>query len=570
MTARTRAYLALMAGAVGRLQVVALFGAQLLVAVTEAAGLALLAPVLQSLGGGRRIALPGLQGRLPVGVAFTLVLVVMALRAVAFWTAAVLSTRILLVTVDSLRLRLVGHLYAAEWRYLAGQRRSHVVQRLTGEVDRAQQALTTLVNLVVSSLILAATVAVAVLLAPLLGTITACLLAGFALVARRTMRTSVRLGRSVTEQSATVSAVITDSLSSIRLMRAHEAAGAWLRLLADEAQRTRAVRLTFARRTSAFVAAVGVVVVAAVLGLILAGRATGVPFGSLAALAVIAVRILGAAQGIVGSAQVFAHDAPALDRLTEFIHEAEQHRERSAPAAPGRTVRDDAGQDVLVSLRDVTLRYRPGDAPALRGVSLDVARRGLVTVTGASGAGKSTLLDVLLGLLVPDEGAVLVDGAPLVDVAAWRARIGYVPQQTVLVPGTVRDNLTWSLPAGAAVSDDEVRAVLSAVALDGVVGRLPDGLDTHLQDFTQLSGGEQQRLSIARALLRRPDLLLLDEATSALDTTTEQRVLEHLIDGTRAVVLVTHRVSALAAARTDVDVVLAGGERVDARATAAT
>jgi ABC-type multidrug transport system fused ATPase/permease subunit len=151
------------------------------------------------------------------------------------------------------------------------------------------------------------------------------------------------------------------------------------------------------------------------------------------------------------------------------------------------------------------------------------------------------LLDVVLGLRRPQEGEVLVDGEPLTDLAAWRARVGYVPQQTVLVPGTVWQNLAWSMQPGRTLTEDEAWEALRLARLDDVVRGLPHGLQAPLQEVAELSGGEQQRLSIARALVRRPELLVLDEATSALDRDTESRLLSTLLDGSRAVLMVTHR-----------------------------
>lgn len=158
-----------------------------------------------------------------------------------------------------------------------------------------------------------------------------------------------------------------------------------------------------------------------------------------------------------------------------------------------------------------------------------------------SGVGKSTLLEVVLGLLRPDSGEVLVEGNPLRQVRRWRGRIGYVPQHSALVPGTVRDNLAWSLQPGRALSDEAAWRALGVVELADVVRRMPAGLDTLLGESAALSGGERQRLCIARALVRDPELLVLDEATSGLDRHTERVVLDRLLDGKRAVLMVTHR-----------------------------
>jgi ATP-binding cassette subfamily B protein len=284
----------------------------------------------------------------------------------------------------------------------------------------------------------------------------------------------------------------------------------------------------------------GVAAVLAVLALILAGRQAGMSLAELAALAVVGTRLLSSAQGLLTSAQLFANDVAALERLRGFAAEARAHPERQPGPAP-EPVAPIGPEAPLLQLRDVQVTYAGDTAPALSGVDLDVPRGGLVVVTGQSGAGKSTLLDVVLGLLRPERGAVWVDGVPLSDLAGWRRRIGYVPQQTVLVPGTVWQNLVWSVPPGARPTEDDAWAALDAACVDDVVRALPGGLQAPLRELAELSGGEQQRLSVARALLRDPELLVLDEATSALDSTTEQRLLDRLVDGSRAVLMVTHR-----------------------------
>ena len=543
MRARARAYLALMASTVGRRAVARLVLLQLLVAVMEAAGLTLLVPVLQSLDGEDALSLPGFSLHLSVPEAFALVLLVVAVRALGKWRVAVLSVDIRLATIDALRLGLIDDLYTAEWGYLAGQRRSHVIQRLTTEVERAHNALVMLIRVIVGLLVLMATVAVAILLSPAIGGLAALGLIVVVVAARRSVRSAVTLGEEMSDRMDDFGAALSDSLSSVRLMRAHDASAAWSGLVAAEAGRVRTVRRSFVQKSSGLGAVLSVVAVVAVLGLILVGREAGMSMAELAALAVVSTRLLTSAQSLVGSTQVFANEAPALDRLTTFSDEVRRHREPPVPnAAP---VPPQVGAP-LISLRGVTVRYQPELDPVLCDVSLDIPHRGLVTVSGESGAGKSTLLDVILGLLRPETGEVLVDGAPLVDLEAWRRRIGYVPQQTVLVPGTVWQNLTWSLPPDHDVTEAEVWAALRTSQLEAQIQALPGGLSAPLHELAELSGGEQQRLSIARAIIRDPEFLVLDEATSALDTQTEERVLEAILDGSRTVLMVTHRLSSRA------------------------
>jgi ATP-binding cassette subfamily C protein len=537
---QARASLALMSGTAGRRRVTALVALQLVVAVMEGLGLVLLVPVIQALDGSARLDVPGVSLRLTLAQAFLLVVAVVCLRGVAQWRVSILAVDIRLATVDALRLELIDDLYRADWSFLAVQRRSHLVSSLTTEVERVHSALANVLRLLVGSLVLFATAGVAVLLAPVVGGVAVLVLVVVAFFAARSTRGATRLGRAMTDRMAGFGAALSDSLASLRVMRAHDASAAWSALVGEEAARVREVRRSFVARSGAISAVTGVAAVLAVLGLILAGRQAGMSVAELAALAVIATRLLTSAQVLLTSAQVFANDVAALDRLSAFAAEARAHPEPVPGPSTTPVPRTGTGAP-LVRLRAVGVSYAEDGAPALSGVDLDVPRGGLVVVTGPSGAGKSTLLDVVLGLLRPDTGEVCVDGAPLEDLAAWRRRIGYVPQQTVLVPGTVWQNLVWSVGPGARPTEDDAWAALRVACVDDVVRALPGGLQAPLHELAELSGGEQQRLSVARALLRNPELLVLDEATSALDQGIEERLLDGLLDGSRAVLMVTHR-----------------------------
>ncbi|MBT3074982.1 MULTISPECIES: ABC transporter ATP-binding protein [Streptomyces] len=182
-------------------------------------------------------------------------------------------------------------------------------------------------------------------------------------------------------------------------------------------------------------------------------------------------------------------------------------------------------------------------------VDLTVRPGELVAVTGPTGSGKTTLLRVLAGLQPPTGGTVSFGGVPLAaaDTAELHARIGYVPQRPVTLSGTLADNLRL----GAPYTDDELREACRTAALDGYLDSAPDGLDTLVGERgSTLSGGQLQRLALARAVLRRPAVLLLDDITSAIDTTTERALLERLRawSGTTAIVCATHRATFIDAA----------------------
>ncbi len=201
-----------------------------------------------------------------------------------------------------------------------------------------------------------------------------------------------------------------------------------------------------------------------------------------------------------------------------------------------------------ITFDDVYFSY-PGKE-VLKGVSFTIPAGKTTVFIGPSGAGKTTIIDLITGLYRPQGGKILVDGTPLgkLDLHAWRSMTGYVPQELILLSGTVRDNITL----GAKVADADVWRALEKAGAAEFVSELPNGLDTGLGERgLKLSGGQRQRLSLARALVREPKLLILDEVTSALDPETERRLVERiggLSGGDITIIAITHTSAWLAAA----------------------
>ena len=199
-------------------------------------------------------------------------------------------------------------------------------------------------------------------------------------------------------------------------------------------------------------------------------------------------------------------------------------------------------------LDEVTFQYPSRTDPALRHVSFVVRPGESIGIVGPTGSGKSTLLDITLGLLEPQSGLVVLDGAPLAERReAWQRSIGYVPQDVYLVDDTLRANvaLGW---LGSEIDDQAVLDAIRLAKLDEVVAVLPDGTDTILGERgVRLSGGQRQRVGLARALYTRPTVLVLDEATSNLDHSTEQHIVETLaaLRGGVTMIIVTHRTTSV-------------------------
>jgi ABC-type multidrug transport system fused ATPase/permease subunit len=199
-----------------------------------------------------------------------------------------------------------------------------------------------------------------------------------------------------------------------------------------------------------------------------------------------------------------------------------------------------------IHVRNVSLTYPGKVQPALSNITLIIPPGASVAIVGPSGAGKTTMIDVLLGVLNPDEGSVLIsDLPPLLTVSKWPGAVSYVPQDVVIAPGTIRENVALGYPLEAA-TDELVMSALAVAQLDRFVADLPLGIDTQAGERgAKISGGQRQRLGIARAMFTRPRLLVLDEATSSLDGETEASVTEAIqaLRGSITVVMIAHRLS---------------------------
>jgi len=197
----------------------------------------------------------------------------------------------------------------------------------------------------------------------------------------------------------------------------------------------------------------------------------------------------------------------------------------------------------------VSFQHQTASSPALTDISFSVERGDTIAFVGPSGAGKTTLVKLLVGLYRPQTGDILYNGhsASDVDLNQLRERIGFVTQDTQLFSGTIRENLLFVNPKA---TDAECLDVLHKASCDNLLARASKGLDTVIgEGGVKVSGGEKQRLSIARALLRRPHLLVFDEATSSLDSLTEEEIGQTIRDvGTSRdvmTILIAHRLSTI-------------------------
>lgn len=204
------------------------------------------------------------------------------------------------------------------------------------------------------------------------------------------------------------------------------------------------------------------------------------------------------------------------------------------------------GIDDGFEYKGVSFSY-PGHNPVLNDINMTIKKGAMTAIVGESGSGKSTLIDLLIGFYRPDKGEILADKKPLqeFDIYSFRHHIGYVPQDTVLFNDTVKNNLLWS---NDKATEKEIVEVCKLANADEFIMNLSDGYDTVVGERgVRLSSGECQRIALARALLRKPELLILDEATSALDSRSELLIkgaIDNIVHKTTLVVI-AHRLSTI-------------------------
>jgi ATP-binding cassette subfamily B protein len=248
--------------------------------------------------------------------------------------------------------------------------------------------------------------------------------------------------------------------------------------------------------------------------------------------------IFGPLQEMGNIINIYRETEASLNKLEEVLEIAPEIRPRNPIPL---------GELEAVEFEDVTFKHQTANRPALEDVSFRASRGETIAFVGPSGAGKTTLVKLLVRLYQPQQGNVRYNGSPAdqVDPDELREQIGFVTQDTQLFSGSIRENLLFVRPDA---SDEECLDVLHRAAADSILARADKGLSTVIgEGGVKVSGGEKQRLSIARALLRRPRLLVFDEATSSLDSITEEEItktIRKVADRADSItILIAHRLS---------------------------
>ena len=230
----------------------------------------------------------------------------------------------------------------------------------------------------------------------------------------------------------------------------------------------------------------------------------------------------------------------ATERIIEILDQ---------PLEEGQDGIDMEISNLTITVDNVSFAYS-NEEPVIEGVSLDAQPGQMVAFVGPSGGGKTTMFGLLERFYEPTDGEIRIGDTPIqsLSLASWRNQIGYVPQESAMMAGTIRENLYYGLENGEKISDERLWEVAKMAYADQFIADFPKGLDTEVGERgVKLSGGQRQRIAIARAFLRDPKILMMDEATASLDSQSEgivQEALTRLMEG-RTTFVIAHRLSTI-------------------------
>lgn len=532
----------------------------ILTSLTSGIGVLLLVPMLAITGitGDRTVSVPFLRHALSWLYHFDSsmqLLVVLLLYIVLIVFQAIVSRRMAILNVQLtqgyaryLREDLFSRILRCDWAYLTGKRLTDITNAFVIEVNRVSSATVFLLRICSQVLLAVVQLYIAFLASPLLTAFVLICGALMFLLMNSNLMKSRRLGGLTHGLNRALMGRITEQLGSIKESKIYgvekEQEERFRILTADiEQNATDVTRLQ--TRPDFFYKTAAALVISFLF--YFAVNLLQVEPASMLIVIFIFARLWPGFSSLQNNLlNVFAI-MPAYQSLQQLRHELSIQTEPvvrgNADQPTGRLRLENS-----IEFEGVNFTYRHDEESfALRDISISIPAHSITALVGKSGAGKSTLVDLLLGLLKPDTGRILVDNTVIEGsiLSDWRKVISYVPQDPFLFNDTIRENLLCFNPGA---SEEELWDALEMAAARDFVSKLPQGLDTLLGDRgVRLSGGEQQRIVLARALIRTPQLLVLDEATSALDVENEFKI-QQAIEGMKdrlTIIIIAHRMETI-------------------------
>jgi ATP-binding cassette subfamily C protein len=469
-------------------------------------------------------------------------------RGIIIMKRDVLLARLQVGFVEAQRFKIIQLLAGSRWDVTTRLRHGRIMHVLGGDILASGEAAAFLLRSAVSLTLLAGQTLLMFLLSPQLAAFICLLLLFGAITMRPFLDRAKHLGKNLTEANLQMVTSTSQFLGGLKLALSQGLQLSFLKSFGSTLEAAAHRRVAFVRQrtetqliiTSAG-AIVGSLVILAGVGLFDAAPATLLAF-----LFILSRMVAPLSQIQLGSQHVF-HSLPAYGKIKDL------QAELAAAQSDAETGESAGSVDLTGPIRfeDVSFWHneagQSGKEQGVGDLNLDLSPGSFVGLAGASGAGKTTFCDLLVGLYPPMKGRIRVGETPIEGPAlpAWRSSMSYVSQDPFLFHDTIRANLSWARPDA---SEAEMWQSLATAGADEFVRRLDKGIDTLVGERGSLvSGGERQRLALARALLRRPKLLVLDEATNAIDVAGEREVLDRLrsLPERPTIVMVAHREASL-------------------------
>lgn len=477
---------------------------------------------------------------LTLGTILTVYVALLTLMALVQYGKVLLDAGYQQTFIYNLRRRLFRKIILADWTVLNHKSRTNHLQVLTKEVPNLASYYYFFLRMISSLLMTLAYAAWAFLVSARFTLLIMVVGGVLFLVLRRYLSKAFQLGEGYVSAYTRLLKYIDDFWQTVKIAKVHGSEGFYYRKFDEASTSLQDLEYRMQRNYSLpqlIYRIAGIMVL--VLVIYLGYRVDQVPLASFFILILLFSRIFPQFTAINTDINMIITNLPSVRMVMELDEEFSDTVFSESPETEGLPLERE------LELRDLTFAYPDGEVLFDR-FSAVIPARQMTAIVGESGRGKTTLIDLIAGLQRPQSGSLLVDGRETSGalMPAWRRSIGYLPQDSFFIDGSLRENLVWDsrVPVGEA----EILKVLGQVNALHLVSRFREGLDAQIVNYGfTFSGGERQRLALARVLLRHPQLLLLDEATSSLDSENEQQILEVLKTLSRqvTVVMVTHRES---------------------------
>lgn len=491
-----------------------------------------------------------------IGMTLALALSLYLMAGMLAWVQARLLNVTVQRTVVALRTEVEYKIHRLPLSYFDSRQRGEILSRVTNDVDNIQTSLQMSINQLLSSMLtLVAVLAMMLSISPLLAVITLATVPLSLWVTRTIARRSQRLFVAQWANIGKLNAHIEETYSGFTIVKTYGHRAEAEALFAD--RNAEVYRSAFGAQffsglvspATAFIGNLSYVAVAVVGGLKVASG--GLTLGSIQAFSQYVRQFNQPLTQVAAMYNTLQSGLASAERVFELLDADEETPDPLAAAtAPTGSAH--------VEFEDISFGYSPGQ-PVIEGLSLRVEPGQTVAIVGPTGAGKTTLVNLLMRFYDVDSGRILLDGIDISTMTRHdlRSRVGMVLQDTWLFGGTIAENIAYGRPEA---SQEEILEAARAAYVDRFVRTLPDGYDTKIaDDGGNISAGEKQLITIARAFLARPQLLILDEATSSVDTRTELRIQRAMAElrRDRTSFIIAHRLSTIRDA--DRIVVLDGG-----------